>query len=127
MKKGQTKGTFFYSITILSVEINIPDYFYVTLTNGTSEDPYGETFINLLFNVSDINNSTDNTTFNGMIIKPLTDINIIFKKMMKTDTSGKQIIDDEDDKEIQKTKEEIANNQMNIDSYLTYLTETLLD
>ena len=62
-----------------------------------------------------------------MIIKPLTDINIIFKKMMKTDTSGKQIIDDEDDKEIQKTKEEIANNQMNIDSYLTYLTETLLD
>ena len=118
LKKGQTKGIFLYSITILSIEINIPDYFYVTLTNGTLEAPYGGTFINLLFNVSDMNNYTDNTTFNGMIIKPLTDMNIIFNKMMKTDTSGKQIIVVEDDKEIQKTKEEIAKNQMNIDSYL---------
>ena len=97
LPKGQTQIIPLDSATILSIEINIPDYFYVTLTNGTTEDPCSGTFINLLFNVSDISSYTDNFIFNGMIIKPVTRMKVTFNRMMKTDKSGKEIVVVEDD------------------------------
>ena len=90
LNKGQKESIRLDSVTILSIEINILEYFYVTLTNGTSEDPYGGNFMNLFFNVSDMSSYTDNFIFNGLIIRPVTLMNVIFNKLMKTDTTGKR-------------------------------------
>ena len=117
LRKGTSKLTILNSVKLLSIRINIEDYLYVVLTNGTSEDPYGGTFINLFFSVSDISSYTNNVTFNGMIIRPRTDFDVTFNKLMKTDISGKQIVVVEDDKQIQKINEEIAETQMKKDTY----------
>ena len=52
-----------------------------------------------------------------MIIRPRTDSDVTFNKLMKTDISGKQIVVVEDDKQIQKINEEIAETQMKKDTY----------